>query len=252
MSKEQEQKFPSEVIDLPSEGKLYPKDSPLAKGKLEIKYMTARDEDILTSQNLIKKGVVIDKLLDSLIVTQGVKTEDLLIGDKNAVMVAARILAYGPEYECEIVNPATDEKLKHKFNLADCPFKVLPDDVDYSNNEFEVELPASKLKVTIKLLTGKEEKNIDRELKSVKKYGQSSEVTTRLKYSLLSVGGETDRQKINNFSGNMLSKDSLFLRKEIARLTPDIDMKQEIDMEGDLVTVAIPMTVNFFWPDTTA
>ena len=252
MADKQENKFPTEVIDLPSGGRLYPPDSPLAKGKLEIKYMTAREEDILTSQNLIKKGVVIDKLLDSLIVTQDVKTEDLLIGDKNAVMVAARILAYGPEYECEIVNPETDEKLKHKFNLADCPFKVLPDDVDYSHNEFEVELPASKLKITIKLLTGKEEKNIDRELKSAKKYGQSAEITTRLKYSLLSVDGETDRQKINNFASNMLSKDSFFLRKEITRLTPDIDLKQDIDIEGDLVTVAIPMTVNFFWPDTTA
>ena len=88
-------KFPSEVIDLPSEGKLYPKDSPLSEGKVEIKYMTAKEEDILTSQNLIKKGVVIDRLLDSLILTNGVTTDDMILGDKNAIMVAARILAYG-------------------------------------------------------------------------------------------------------------------------------------------------------------
>ena len=93
-----EHKFPTEVIDLPSQGKVYLKDSPLSEGKIEIKYMTTREEDILMSQNLIKKGVVIDKLLDSLIVTKGVKQEDLLLGDKNAVLVAARILAYGPEY----------------------------------------------------------------------------------------------------------------------------------------------------------
>ena len=104
-----EHKFPSEVIDLPSEGKLYPKGHPLKDGKIEIKYMTAKEEDILTSQNLIKKGVVIDRLLDSLILTNGVKTDDMVLGDKNAVMVAARILAYGPEYECQVTNPNTGE-----------------------------------------------------------------------------------------------------------------------------------------------
>ena len=93
----EEQKFPSEIIDLPSRGKVYPKDHPLASGKIELKYMTAREEDILTSQNLIKKGVVIEKLLNSLILTDGVLVSDLILGDKNAVMVAARILAYGPE-----------------------------------------------------------------------------------------------------------------------------------------------------------
>ena len=92
-----EQKFPSEVIDLPSGGKLYGEDSPLKDGKIEIKYMTAKEEDILTSQNLIKKGVVIDKLIDALILTEGIKGSDLILGDKNAVMVAARVLAYGPE-----------------------------------------------------------------------------------------------------------------------------------------------------------
>ena len=99
--------YHSEVIDLPSLGKVYPKDSPISNGKIEIKYMTAKEEDILTSQNLIKKGLVIDKLLDSLIITEGIKCDDLVLGDKNAVMVAARILAYGPEYDAEVINPNT-------------------------------------------------------------------------------------------------------------------------------------------------
>ena len=119
--------LPYEIIDLPSEGKLYSEDSPLSSGKIEVKYMTAKEEDILTSANLIKKGVVIDKLLSSLIITEGVTTNDLLVGDKNAVMVAARILAYGPEYEAEIQDPETGETEKHTFNLTDCPFKKLPD-----------------------------------------------------------------------------------------------------------------------------
>ena len=100
-----EHKFPTEVIDLPSQGKVYSKDSPLADGKVELKYMTTREEDILMSDNLIKKGVVIDKLLDSLIVTKGVKQQDLILGDKNAVLIASRILAYGPEYNVEVTNP---------------------------------------------------------------------------------------------------------------------------------------------------
>ena len=137
-----EQKFPSEVIDLPSEGKVYPKESPLSSGKIEIKYMTAKEEDILTSQNLIKKGVVIEKLLDSLILTDGVNSNDLILGDKNATMVAARILAYGPEYPCEITNPETGNQFTHTFNLAECPFKKL--DKDIKGNNFEVELPRSR------------------------------------------------------------------------------------------------------------
>ena len=162
-------KFPSEVIDLPSEGRLYPKEHPCSDGKIEIKYMTAREEDILTSQNLIKKGVVIDRLIDSLILTTGVKSDDLILGDKNAVMVAARILAYGPEYPCEVTNPKSGEVLTHTFNLADCPFKKLPEGV--SENNFEVTLPISKKKVTFKLLTGAEEKVIDEELQASKKTG---------------------------------------------------------------------------------
>ena len=245
-----ENQFPSEVIDLPSEGKLYPEESPLREGKIEIKYMTAKEEDILTSQNLIKKGLVIEKLLDSLILTKGVKSEDLIIGDKNALMVAARILAYGPEYACEVTNPNTGEKLTHTFNIADCPFVKLPKDVD--GNNFDFELPVSKQKITFKLLSGKDERMINNELDKIKKLGTQiiPELTTRLRYLITSVDGETKQNVINSFVENMLSKDSLSLRQEITKVTPDIDLSQEIDIEGDTVKVDIPMTVNFFWPDT--
>jgi len=246
----EKQQFPSEVIDLPSEGKLYPEESPLREGKIEIKYMTAKEEDILTSQNLIKKGLVIEKLLDSLILTKGVKSEDLVIGDKNAVMIASRILAYGPEYTCEIINPNTAEKVNHTFNIADCPFVKLPKGVD--GNNFEFELPVSKQKITFKLLTGKDERMINNELDKIKKLGTQiiPELTTRLRYLITAVDGETKQNVINSFVENMLSKDSLSLRQEITKVTPDIDLSQEIDIEGDTVKVDIPMTVNFFWPDT--
>jgi hypothetical protein len=135
-----EHKFPTEVIDLPSRGKVYGKESPLAEGKIEIKYMTTKEEDILMSENLIKKGVVIDTLLDSLIVTKGVKQEHLVLGDKNAILVACRILAYGPDYTCEVQHPKDpDKRVEHTFDLSQCPFKSIPQDIDYSNNSFDFE-----------------------------------------------------------------------------------------------------------------
>jgi len=246
----EENKFPSEIIDLPSEGKLYSKEHACSNGKIEIKYMTAKEEDILTSQNLIKKGVVIDRLLDSLIITNGVKSNDLLLGDKNAVMVAARILAYGPEYACEVTNPTTGEPVSHTFNLADCPFKKLPKDV--KENNFEVDLPISKKKITFKLLDGKEEEQILKDIDASKKLGSqvSPELTTRLRYSLTSVDGDKSSSVINNFAQNMLARDSMHLRKIMRDVTPDIDLSQEIEIGGETVTVNIPMTVGFFWPDT--
>ena len=143
-----EHKFASEVVDLPSGGSVYPKDSPLHSGKIEIKYMTAKEEDILTSDNLIKKGVVITKLLDSLILTKDVNCGDLVLGDKNGVMVAARILAYGPEYSAQIVNPQNGETMDVTFDLTNCPFKDIPDDL--TGNSYKFDLPVSKKKITYK------------------------------------------------------------------------------------------------------
>ena len=246
----EEYKFPSEVIDLPSEGKLYPEKSPLASGKLELKYMTAKEEDILTSQNLIKKGIVIDKLLDSLILTPGVTTDDLILGDKNAVMVAARILAYGPEYECEVTNPVTGNPIKHTFNLADCPFTKVAKNI--KGNEFKLELPVSKVTVTYKILTGKEEKLIANDLDKLQKLGTSvvPSLTTRLRYTITAVDGDTSSAVINKFVDNMLAKDSMYFRGVVKSNTPDINLTQEVEFEGETVKVDIPMTVTFFWPST--
>ena len=244
-----EQKFPSEIIDLPSGGKCYPKESPLSDGKIEVKYMTAKEEDILTSANLIKKGVVIDVLLNSLILTDGVSIEDLILGDKNAVMVAARILAYGPEYKVEVAHPSTGEKEVKEINLADCPFRKVSDDVDLNN--IEITLPVSKKVIGIKLLTGKEEKAISEDLKASKKTGSqiSPELTTRLRHTITSIDGDTNQAVINNFATNILSRDSLHLRQEMKKVTPDIELVQEVEIGGDTVEVDIPMTVGFFWPN---
>jgi len=244
-----EHKFPTEVIDLPSGGKLYPKDSPLAEGKLELKYMTTREEDILMSENLIAQGVVIDKLLDSLIVTQGVKQEQLVLGDKNAVLVAARILAYGPHYTCEVANPNNlEQKIEHTFDLTECPFKEAVDGVDYSNNSFDYETPVGKNKIKFKLLTGVEEKLIEKDLEQSKKVGYNSEITTRLRYTITEVDGDNKPETISVFSQNMLARDSMALRNYITEISPDIDLTSEIQIGGEAVSVSIPLTVEFFWP----
>ena len=248
-----EQKFPSEIIDLPSGGKIYGKDSPLYDGKIEIKYMTAKEEDILTSANLIKNGAVLEKLMDSLILTPNITTNSLVLGDKNAIMVAIRILAYGPEYNCEVNDPSTGGVINHTFNLADCPFKELPSDVDYSTNEFDFTLPISKVPIKWRILTGVEEDRIDRELEAKKKIGHmvTTGITSRLKYVIVEFDGERDTNKIGLMVENLLSRDSLALRNEIVRVTPDIEMKQEVQFEGgETVEVEIPLTATFFWPNS--
>ena len=244
-----EHKFPTEIIDLPSNGKVYPKDSPLAEGKLELKYMTTREEDILMSENLIKKGVVIDKLLDSLIVTKGVSQETLILGDKNAVLVAARILAYGPEYTVEVTNPNNSEqKIEHTFDLTKCPFRELPGDIEYTDNSFDFETPIGKNKVKFRLLTGKEEKLIEKDLEQARKVGYNSDISTRLRYTITEVDGDNKVETISSFSQNMLARDSVALRTYIQSISPDIDLTSEIQIGEGTVSVSIPLTVEFFWP----
>ena len=213
--------------------------------------MTTREEDILMSDNLIKKGIVIDKLLDSLIVTKGVKQEDLILGDKNAVLVASRILAYGPEYTVEVTNPNNvDEKVEHTFDLSKCPFKELSKDVDYSDNSFDFTTPVGKNKLKFKLLTGADEKLIEKDLKQSSKFGYSTEISTRLRYTVIEVDGDSKPETINEFTQNLLARDSIALRNYIKDIAPDIDLTSEVEMGGETVSVSIPLTVEFFWPSS--
>ena len=248
--------YPSEVIDLPSEGFFYPEDSVLSNGKIELKYMTAKEEDILTSQNLIKKGVVLDRLLDELIVTPGVSSNDLIVGDRNAVFVAARILAYGSKYEAKVVCPKCGEENFVSIDLSE----MTNQEFDFSGytknvNEFSYQLPISKRNLTYKLLTGHDESSISQELKSLSKLnknGASPEVTTRLKYMITAVDGKTDRQVIKNFVDKELtSRDAREFRKHVKESSPDFDMMfnfkcEHCDHEG---RISMPMGINFFWPD---
>ena len=240
-------KFPTEMVELPSKGYFYPEGHPLASGTVEVKYMTAKEEDILTSQNLIEQGIVIDKLMESLIVDKSIKIDDMLIGDKNAIMVSARILGYGKDYEF------TYDEVEHKVDLS----KLEPIDIDFTKhtkgvNEFTFELPSSKRPLTFKLLTGEDEKNIALEIASRRKISkeQSFELTTRLKQMILSIDGKSTKAYINNFVDNeFLSRDSLAFRRHLILITPDVDMSTTVvDSTGKETVVSVPVTIRFFWP----
>jgi hypothetical protein len=248
--------FPTEIIPLPSRGLLYPEGHPLGEGVIEMKYMTAKEEDILTSQNLIKQGVVLDKLFESLIVTP-MNYSDLHIGDKNAVMVAARILGYGKDYTVEVDDPfSPGTKQKVTIDLTQIEHK----EVDYSllesrQNEFDFELPQSKRVVTFRLMTHGLEKQIQTEIKGMNKTkvrtGIDNELTTRLKNVIIAVDGEMGRAAINNFVDNELfALDSRALRSYMKEISPDLDMTFTFvsDATGEVKEMDIPMDVSFFWP----
>ena len=242
-------KFPTETVDLPSKGYFYMEGHPLSSGKVEIKYMTAKEEDILTSQNLIQQGTVIDVLLQSLIVDKTINVNDMLIGDKNAIMVASRILGYGKDYKFEYDGEEKEVDLS----------KLEPKKLDFSKftkgvNEFNFKLPSSERQITFKLLSGRDEKLIESEILAKKKISkdQTSELTTRLKHMILSVDGNSEKSYVNNFVDNeFLSRDSLALRTHVMSITPDVDMSVTVsNSSGKETEVVIPITVRFFWPTT--
>ena len=245
-----ESKFslPTEMVELPSKGLLYPKDSPLATGKIEMKYMTAKEEDILTNINFIKNGTVIDKLLQSLIVTP-IDYNQLLVGDKNAIMVAARILAYGKDYEIEYKGESITVDLSALEN------KEL-DETKYTegSNEFTFQLPHTSNVVTFKVLTHGDEKLIDQEIKGLQKIHKDNltEVTTRLKRTITSVNGITDTKDIREFVDKyLLSKDARALREEYTKVSPDMELNfTYTNVNGDEEVADLPIGISFFWPDS--
>jgi hypothetical protein len=237
-------KLPTEVIELPSKGLLYPEGSELAKGTLEMKYMTAKEEDILTNQSYIQKGTVLDKLMKSLIISK-INYDELLIGDKNAIMVAARILGYGKDYSFSVLGE------DHTVDLSTLENKPLNEELfkDGKNN-FEFTLPHSGNKVTFNLLTHKDEQDISRELEGLKKINKdnSPELTTRLKYLITSVEGKTEKKDIREFVDNyLLARDSRALREYVKEIQPDVDLT--FFPTGESNRINIPIGVSFFWPD---
>ena len=253
---QKQQVFPTEVIDLPSKGIFYPPGSPLSNGRVELKLMTAKEEDILTSPNLLKKGLAIDKLLESLIVDKNIKLTDLLLGDKNAIIFAVRRLAYGDNYG-PVEVPCSKCAAKNVVNIDLSALKEKElDETQYEPgvNLFEYTLPLSKVTIKLKLLTDGDEKLIDKDNQAYSKLNKvgSTELTSRLKKMIVEFNGESDPVKIRPLVDNMRSQDSFALRQYVRSITPDIDANFDFTCSecGAMERGAVPMTVTFFWPDT--
>jgi hypothetical protein len=241
-------KFPTEEVELPSKGLVYPKDNPLSSGKIEMKYMTAKEEDILTNQNYIKQGIVIDKLLKSLIVDKKINYDDLIVGDKNAILIAARILGYGKDYSFKYSGEDVS------VDLTELETRYLDKSTMIEDqNEFAYTLPHTNTAITYKILTNKDEKKVEAEVKGLKKINKQSspELSTRLKHMITSVNGDSENKNIRDFVDNyMLARDSRAFREHIRETQPDIVMKfNYVGDNGVEEDAVVPMTAGFLWPD---
>jgi hypothetical protein len=245
--------MPKEMVDLPSQGKFYPEGHPLHKiTTVEIKYMTAKEEDILTSKTLLKKGIAIDKMLESLIVDKRIKLDDLILGDKNALILAARKTGYGPSYETSVVCPKCENKVKFNFNLDEIENKkmqVVDGVTETTTGTFLVILPKMKIEVEIRPITGKDEKALS-EIQDQKKEQSEKATTSQMKMFVVAVNGDKNKRVIGNVVENMPASDARFLREAYKKLVPEVDMTQifsctSCDFEE---AIEVPLTSEFFWP----
>lgn len=249
---------PTELVDLPSAGRFYPPGHPLnGKDQIEIKYMTAKEEDILTDRALLKNGTAIDKVLQNLIVDKSINIDDMLVGDKNAVVVAARITGYGAEYDTKVTCPACGEASDFSFDLndigvADIDHALENTDVTITDKStFLFELPMSKVTVECRLMTGKDETKIFKESqrRTKKKLGNSA-LTDQLRNMIVSVNGDTDMISRTAFVNQMPAKDSRHIRTVLSEVTPNLDMNQVFECTncGHTADMEVPLTTDFFWP----
>jgi hypothetical protein len=235
--------IPTEIVELPSQGLIYPESSPLSSGKIEMKYMTAKEEDILTNQNYISKGTVLDELIKSLIVSD-INYDDLCVGDKNGILIASRILGYGKDYSF------TWGGEEQTIDLTTIENKLIdPKLFKKGVNELTFTLPATNNVITFKLLTGHDEKKIKAEIDGLKKINKNSstELSTRLKFMITSINGNHDPKDIRDFVDIMLARDSRALREYIKEVQPDVDLTFFPNGSGE--KVSLPIGLSFFWPD---
>ena len=249
---------PTEFVELPSGGKFYPEGHPLhGHDTIEIRHMTAKEEDILTSRTLIKKGVALDRVLRNIIVNKRIELDSLIIGDKNAIIVAARVSGYGPMYETKVTCPNCAENQRYSFDIDE--FKVYTgeevenneDVTDNGDGTFNTILPRLDLTVTFRLLTGRDEKIMLNGLQSDKKRKNEQSVTRQLKNMIVAVNGQESAKIINHLVDNIPSIDSRQIRTAYRAAAPTVDLTQYFECsECDYAQeMEVPLTADFFWPD---
>lgn len=237
-------KFPTEEVELPSKGLIYSKDNPLSSGKVEIKYMTAKEEDILSNSSFIQKGIVLEKLLKSVIIDKDINIDDLIVGDKNAVLIATRILGYGKDYDIVVKGQTYTLDMSTLDNK-----EIVESDYEAGKNEFSFTTPSTGTVLTYQLATGKLEKQIEREIAGLKKINKENpaELTTRLKHLITSVDGNEEKKDIREFvDTRFLARDSRAFRDHISSTQPDVNLSYILDNGEEVV---VPIGLNFFWPD---
>ena len=248
---------PTDMVDLPSKGKFYPPNHPLYNvDTIELKQMTAKEEDLLTSRSLLKKGVVLDRLLQSVIINKKIKPEHLLVGDRNAIVIAVRIAGYGNEYTTSITCPACSHKQRKTFDLLnyDTHSGDETGDIVTNNNDgsFTTKLPKTGLEVNFRLMTGRDEKSLTSGMKMDRqKNSHEQNITRQLRSMLLSVNGNSTPQALNYLIDNIPSLDSRHLRLAYKTAAPNVELKdtficEACDHEQEM---EVPLTADFFWPD---
>ncbi len=250
---------PTEFVELPSKGLFYPENHPLHNQEtIEIKHMTAKEEDMLTSRALLKKGIALERVLASIIVDKRIDPHSLLVGDRNAVLIATRISGYGSEYNTKVTCPQCGTACEHVFYLHELNakehgrFEGL--DVRYNpeNQTFTTRLPRLGADVSLRLLRGQDEQNLLTQIESARKKNRAEKtITNQLRHIIAAVNGDSSPEVINVLVDNIPSVDSRHLRLVYKLCMPDIEMKQdfncgECDYSQEL---EVPLTADFFWPD---
>jgi len=242
---------PTEFVDLPSQGRFYPQGHPLhGQHSLEIKQMTAKEEDILTSRTLLKKGLALDKLIESLIVDKSINPSTLLVGDRNAIIIAARVSGYGSDYSTNVTCPSCGTKQDYNFNLNSASIESgnIREDLSVTDNgdgTITCVLPKTQITVVAKLLTGAEEKSL------INSNPDEGLISKQLSSIILSANGDSSRQALDYVANNLPSFDSRHLRMVIRMATPNVDLTQNFSCTncGHTQEMEVPLTANFFWPD---
>ena len=248
---------PTEFVELPTGGKHYPEGHPLhGKDCVEIRYMTAKDEDILSSRTLLKKGLAIDRLLQNILVDQSIDINTLYIGDKNAILVAARITGYGEAYKAMITCPECLSKNEIEFDLSQLKTYQGDDWGDFdvkkhTDDRFIITLPHTGVDVEVRLLTAKDEDYLSKLSESKKKKNlPESNLTDQIRMIVVSVNGHTDPKSLKAFTDGLPARDSRYLRAAYEKVIPNVDMSQDYQCRvcGHEQEVAVPFTAGFFWP----
>jgi len=249
---------PTEFVELPSKGLFYPPNHPLHNQEtIEIKQMTAKEEDILTSRSLLKKGIAIERVISSVIMDKNVKPTSLLVGDRNAIIIAARVSGYGSDYITNVTCPACSTSQECNFNLSGLDTYhgqgLLPEDATPNDDgTFTTILPSTKVEATFRLLNGSDERILLDQVENARKRKMDENAVTRqLKHIIVAVNGDTEQKNINYVVDNMPTSDSRHLRLVYKLATPNVDMVQHFECIecGHEQDLEVPLTADFFWPD---